>query len=215
MPVEVRQPDLTPLELIERVAISPVLNPLATAAIIFIVAMFILLQQADLRDRMSPAVWVERPAPDHGCTRRCKRDDAQPGIFLTQLAINGAFGLVIGLGLFFIGIPSAALWGVLAALLRFVPYIGAFMAGVVPVALGAAVDPGWTMMIAAAALFLVVEPVMGQVVEPMLAGAMPGLLSGLSGDFGDFLGLDLGTHWSHSGYASPCVSSCSAATSIG
>ena len=95
--------------------------------------------------------------------------------FLTQLAINAAFGIIIGTGLLFIGIPSPALWGVLAALLRFVPYVGAPLAGIIPVALGAAVDPGWFMAVAAAALFLVAEPIMGQVVEPMLYGHSTGL----------------------------------------
>jgi predicted PurR-regulated permease PerM len=73
---------------------------------------------------------------------------------LTQLGINAAFGLIVGIGLFLIGIPSPALWGVLAALLRFVPYVGSLMAGVTPVLLGAAVDFGWSMAVAAAALFL-------------------------------------------------------------
>lgn len=172
VPVEVRQPALSPFQLIERV-VSPVLNPLATAAIIFIVAVFILLQQADLRDRL---IRLFGSNDLHRTT--VALDDAARRLsryFLTQLAINAAFGIIIGGGLFFIGIPSAALWGVLAALLRFVPYIGAFMAGVVPVALGAAVDPGWTMTIAAAALFLVAEPIMGQIVEPMLYGHSTGL----------------------------------------
>ena len=95
--------------------------------------------------------------------------------FLTQLGINAAFGLIIGFGLFLIGIPSPVLWGVLSALLRFVPYVGSLMAGVIPVLLGAAVDPGWSMAIAAAALFLVTEPIMGQIVEPMLYSRSTGL----------------------------------------
>jgi AI-2E family transporter len=65
--------------------------------------------------------------------------------------------------------------GVLAALLRFVPYVGSLMAGVIPVLLGAAVSPGWSMAIAAAALFLMTEPIMGQIVEPMLYGHSTGL----------------------------------------
>ncbi|MGC1411878.1 MAG: AI-2E family transporter [Acetobacteraceae bacterium] len=172
LPVEVRQPNPSPLELAERI-ISPVLNPLATTAIILIVAVFILLQQEDLRDRL---IRLFGSRDLHRTT--VAMDDAARRLsryFLTQLGINAAFGLIIGVGLFLIGIPSPVLWGVLAALLRFVPYVGSLMAGVIPVLLGASVNPGWSMAIAAAALFLVTEPIMGQIVEPMLYGRSTGL----------------------------------------
>ncbi|MBN8905185.1 MAG: AI-2E family transporter, partial [Rhodospirillales bacterium] len=95
--------------------------------------------------------------------------------FLTQLAINASFGVIIGAGLFFIGVPSPILFGVMAALLRFVPYIGAPLAALFPIALGAAVDPGWSTVLWTVGLFLVVEPIMGQVVEPVLYGHSTGL----------------------------------------
>jgi predicted PurR-regulated permease PerM len=170
--VEVQAPNQSPIELAERV-ISPVLNPIATAAIIFIVAIFILLQQEDLRDRL---IRLFGSRDLHRTT--VALDDAARRLsryFLTQLGINASFGVIIGVGLFFVGIPSPLLWGVLAALLRFVPYIGALMAGIIPVALGASVDPGWSMTFWAAGLFLVAEPVMGQIVEPMLYGHSTGL----------------------------------------
>jgi predicted PurR-regulated permease PerM len=72
-------------------------------------------------------------------------------------------------------VPNPLLWGVFSALMRFVPYIGAFVSGIFPVALAAAVDPGWSMVIATAALFLIAEPVFGQVVEPLLCGHSTGL----------------------------------------
>ena len=172
LPVEVRQPNPSPLEVAERI-ISPVLNPLATTAIILIVAVFILLQQEDLRDRL---IRLFGSRDLHRTT--VAMDDAARRLsryFLTQLGINAAFGLIIGVGLFLIGIPSPVLWGVLATLLRFVPYVGSLMAGVIPVLLGAAVSPGWSMALAAAALFLVTEPIMGQIVEPMLYGHSTGL----------------------------------------
>jgi predicted PurR-regulated permease PerM len=83
--------------------------------------------------------------------------------------------LVIGTGLWLIGVPSAALWGILAAILRFVPYIGALISAVFPLVLAAAVDPGWTTLLWTAALFLVVEPIVGHVIEPMLYGHSTGL----------------------------------------
>jgi len=96
-------------------------------------------------------------------------------LFLTQLILNGAFGVVIGTGLWLIGTPSAILWGILAAALRFVPYIGAVIAAAFPLALAVAVDPGWSMLLWTLALFLIVEPVVGHVVEPMVYGHSTGL----------------------------------------
>jgi hypothetical protein len=96
-------------------------------------------------------------------------------LFLSQLALNSAFGLVIGTGLWFIGVPSAVLWGILAGILRFVPYIGVFIAAVFPLLLAVAVDPGWSMLLWSAALFVIVEPLVGQVIEPLLYGRSTGL----------------------------------------
>src|ERR1700733_7474797 len=95
--------------------------------------------------------------------------------FLTQLGINAAFGAIIGTGLFFIGVPSPLLWGVLAMLLRFVPYIGAPLSALLPITLAAAVAPGWAMVAWTAALYAVLEAIMGQAVEPMLYGRSTGL----------------------------------------
>ena len=94
---------------------------------------------------------------------------------MTQLALNAAFGAIIGLGLFLIGVPSPVLWGILAAILRFVPYIGAFISAAFPLALAAAVDPGWSMLLMTAALFIVMEPLAGHVVEPLVYGRSTGL----------------------------------------
>ena len=74
-----------------------------------------------------------------------------------------------------IGIPSAILWGILAAVLRFVPYIGAVIAAAFPLALAVAVDPSWSMLLWTAALFVVVEPIVGHVIEPMVYGHSTGL----------------------------------------
>jgi hypothetical protein len=96
-------------------------------------------------------------------------------VFATQLVLNAVFGLIIGSGLALIGVPSASLWGLLAMILRFVPYIGALLAAVLPLALAAAVGADWTMAIWTAALFAVVEILMGQVIEPFIYGYSAGL----------------------------------------
>src|SRR5215468_10822367 len=83
--------------------------------------------------------------------------------------------VVIGVGLWFIGVPSPILWGILAAILRFVPYIGAIIAAAFPLALAAAVDPGWSMLVWTGLLFVVVEPVVGHFIEPIFHGHTTGL----------------------------------------
>ena len=167
IPVEVHQPDLTAIELAQRI-VTPVVDPLLTTAIVLIVSIFILLQREDLRDRMirlfGSSDLHRTTVAMNDAARRLSR------YLLTQVAVNAAFGVIIGTGLAFIGIPSPVMWGVLGALLRFVPYIGAPLSSVIPLTLAAAVDPGWSMLLWTASLYLVVEPVMGQVVEPLVYG---------------------------------------------
>jgi predicted PurR-regulated permease PerM len=156
-----------------RLILEPILSPLSTLAIVLIITIFILIQQEDLRDRVirlfgSNDLHRTTLAIDDA-TRRLTR------YFLTQAAINASFGLLIGVGLFFIGLPSPVLWGLLAALLRFVPYVGSITAAVLPVALAAAVDPGWSKALWTAGLFVVAEGVTGQILEPVLYGSSTGL----------------------------------------
>ena len=171
-PVQIQDPQPTPFLLAQRV-LTPILGPLSSAGIILIVALFLLLQQEDLRDRM---IRLFGSRDLHRTTLAI--DDAAQRLsryFLTQLGINTAFGIVICIGLALIGVPSPILWGVIAALLRFVPYIGSPIAAVLPLALAAAVAPGWSLVIATASLFLVVEMLVGQVVEPMMYSNSTGL----------------------------------------
>ncbi len=172
IPVEVHQPDPTPVELARRFLL-PALEPVATMFITFIVVIFILMQRQDLRDRM---IRLFGSSDLHRTT--VAMDDAARRLsryFLTQLALNSSFGVIIALGLWAIGVPSPILWGVFAAIMRFVPYVGAFVAGALPLALAAAVDPGWSMALWTLALFVVLEPLMGHVVEPLAYGQSTGL----------------------------------------
>jgi len=172
VPVEIVGGDTSPLS-IAKTVLAPILGPLETTILVLIVAIFVLMQQEDLRDRF---IRVFGSSDLHRTTRAL--DDAAARLskyFLSQLAVNTSFGIVIWLGLWLIGIPSPAMWGVMAGLLRFVPYIGSFLAAVAPAALGAAVDPGWTMALEVVALFVIVEPILGYVVEPLLYGHSTGL----------------------------------------
>jgi hypothetical protein len=149
------------------------LGPLETTVIVLIVAIFILMQREDLRDRF---IRLFGATDLHRTT--IAMDDAGQRLsryFVSQLGVNTCFGVVIGLGLWLIGVPSPALWGVLAGLLRFVPYVGPLLAAVAPLTLAAAVDPGWWTTIYTALLFVMIEPLTGYVVEPFLYGHSTGL----------------------------------------
>lgn len=172
LPVEVHQPASTPIEVTQQI-LMPVMGPLATTGVVFIVAIFILLQREDLRDRMIRLFGSRdlrrATIAMNDAARRLSR------YFLMQLAINAAFGAIVAGGLFLIGIPSALLWGALAALLRFVPYIGVPLAALLPLVLAAAVDPGWSTMVWTAALYFVLEMTVAQAIEPSVYGRSTGL----------------------------------------
>jgi predicted PurR-regulated permease PerM len=172
VPVEIRQPELTPLEMARRFLI-PMLYPLATLAITFVVLIFILLQREDLRDRM---IRLFGARDLHRTTSAM--DDAAARLsryYLTQVIMSSAYGLIAGTYLWWIGVPSPVVGGVLAALMRFVPYVGTFIAVAFPLLLAIAVDPGWTTAILTLAFFMIAEPIMGYVVEPLVYGQSTGL----------------------------------------
>jgi predicted PurR-regulated permease PerM len=153
--------------------LGPILAPIETVGIVFVVAIFILVQQEDLRDRL---IRLFGSRDLHRTTIAI--DDAAHRLsryFLSQLAVNTTFGLLIGIGLAVIGVPSPVLWGVIGLMLRFVPYVGSYIAALLPIALAAAVEPGWSMAIWTAVLFVTLEGILGQVVEPLLYGHSTGL----------------------------------------
>ncbi len=153
--------------------VSPLLHPLATSGLVLIFAVFVLAQREDLRNRLIRLIGTDdlqhTTAVFDDAGRRLSR------FFLTQLALNCLFGILIGIGLSLIGVPSPVLWGILGAVLRFVPYVGAILSAAVPLALSVAVDPGWSMLIWTALLFVVLEPLFGHVLEPLLYGHSTGL----------------------------------------
>ncbi|BAN24719.1 putative uncharacterized protein [Caballeronia insecticola] len=172
MPVEVHEPSPSPLELAQRF-LSPVISPLETTGIVLVVAVFILLQREDLRDRLirlfgSRDLHRATTAMDEAA-RRLSR------YFLAQLGINMGVGIVISVGLAIIGVPGALLFGVMTALLRFVPYVGTWIAAIIAVVFAAAVGPGWSMLVWTLVLFGVTDVLVGQVIEPLLYGHSTGL----------------------------------------
>lgn len=172
IPVEVRQPDPGALTTLVAI-IAPLLSPLTTTGIVLIFVIFILLQRQDLRNRLvrlagSSDIQRTTAALDEAAERLSK-------LFLTQLAFNAAFGVAIGIGLQLIGVPSAPLWGLIAMILRFVPYVGGVISAIFPLILAAAVGSGWEMLLLTAMLFAVLELLAGQVLEPVIFGHSSGL----------------------------------------
>ena len=172
IPVEVKQPDPGALTTLVAI-IEPLLSPLTTTGIVVIFVVFILLQREDLRNRLvrlagSGDIQRTTAALDDAGKRLSK-------LFLTQIAFNAVFGLAIGIGLELIGVPSAPLWGLIAMILRFVPYIGALISAIFPLILAAAVGSGWQMLVLTALLFVVLELLAGQVLEPLIFGHSTGL----------------------------------------
>ncbi|HEX2553369.1 MAG TPA: AI-2E family transporter [Microvirga sp.] len=175
-PVTVRleRPEARPLDVIRSV-VGPLLAPLATAGLVIVFVIFILLEQEDLRDRFIKLAG----AGDLQKSTQALNDAAArvSRYLLMQLVVNLTYGVPIGLALYLIGVPNAVLWGLLAAVLRFVPYLGPFLAALFPIALSVAVDPGWSMLLWVVGLFLLAELISNNVVEPWLYGSSTGLSS--------------------------------------
>ncbi|WP_420139893.1 AI-2E family transporter [Sphingomonas sp.] len=172
IPVEVHEPPPTAIAEIRNI-ILPALAPIETALIVMVVTIFILFQKEDLRDRL---IRLMGSADLHRSTIALT-DAAQrlSRYFLSQFVVNCGFGAIIWGGLFALGVPSPGLWGILAGLLRFVPYVGSLVAAVGPLGLAAAIDPGWSLLLWVTLLFLIVEPIIGYVIEPLLYGHSTGL----------------------------------------
>ena len=172
VPVEVQPPPTGALAIAKQI-VEPLIDPLASLAIVFIVSSFILAQRDDLRDRMIRLFG----ANDLHRTTLAMDETARrlSRYFLAQLAINMSFGAVIGIALYFIGLPTPLLWAIIAMLLRFLPYIGSPLAAVLPTLLAAATSPGWTQVVSTVALFAGLEAVTGQVIEPLVYGRSTGL----------------------------------------
>lgn len=170
--VEIHEAAPSPFAILLNV-IGPLARPVAMAGIVIIFVIFFLLQREQLRDRFIRLV-------GSGDLRHTSEalDDAFRRLgryLLTQTAINTIFGVIIGAGLGLIGIPHPVLWGVLAMLLRFVPYIGQVIAVSFPAALAVAVDPGWSTLLWTIALFFTAGAITSQLIEPFHYGRSTGL----------------------------------------
>ncbi len=153
--------------------IGPLLDPLGLIALVVVLAIFILLQHEDLRDRVIRLA----SGRDLSLTTHALDDaGARIGRYLgMQTLLAGIHGSVIAAGLALIGIPSALLWGVVSAFLRFVPYAGPWIAAILPIAVSIGAFDGWTPALLTAGLIISVELVSNNVLEPWLYGSSVGL----------------------------------------
>jgi predicted PurR-regulated permease PerM len=172
VPVQIVRTRTTPLDVIQSVA-GPLLEPLVTMTLVIVFVGFILLQKEDLRDRFIRLAGYQdlqrtTLALDEAADRLSE-------YLFSQTAINTCFGVVIGVGLWLIGIPNPGLWGLLSGMMRFVPYVGVPLSALFPFALGFAIDPGWSKVLYTALLYFTLEPITGQLIEPVVYGRNMGL----------------------------------------
>lgn len=158
---------------IVRSVAGPVFGPLATMGVVIVFLLFVLLNREDLRDRLVRLVGRQ----DLHRTILAMNDAAHrlSRYFVFQLSLNVSFGVFIGLGLWAIGLPNPVLWGIVAAVMRFVPYVGSVIALVLPFLLALAAAPGWSLAFMVLGLFILADLLMGQVIEPLLYGHSTGL----------------------------------------
>lgn len=169
--VELAEAAGSPVQSLTRM-FGPVVGPLTTAGLVLVFVIFILLERNDLRDRFLRVIGGDLFRTTEALDEAAQRVSR----YLTmQVLINLGYGLAMGIGLWLIDVPGASLWGFLAMVLRFVPYLGPVAASAFPLLLAFAVDPGWSMLLWTLALIAVLELVINNFIEPWLYGSSTGI----------------------------------------
>ncbi|HYI71602.1 MAG TPA: AI-2E family transporter [Skermanella sp.] len=172
IPVEVHEPRPSPWNEIQTY-LGPLVGPIGTAGMVLVFVIFMLLEREGLRDRLIRLVGANDL---HRTTEAMDEAGARVSRYLLmQLIINIAYGIPVALGLWLIGVPNPILWGVLATVLRFIPYVGPVISSLFPIILSFAVSPGWTDPLLTIGLFMVLELFSNNVLEPWLYGSSTGL----------------------------------------
>src|SRR5258707_5667238 len=172
IPVELHEAPANSLQVLEKV-LGSIWVPIETAGIVLVVLVFVLLEHEALRDRF---IRIAGGADIRLTTLAINEaGERLSRFFVSQFAVNLGFGVMVWIGLSLIGMPHPLLWAALAAVLRFVPYVGVWIAALCATLLAAAVDPGWMLALATLGLFVGAELVAGQLVEPQLYGHTTGL----------------------------------------
>jgi predicted PurR-regulated permease PerM len=172
VPVEVVEHQPSALQSLSNM-LGPLAAPLATALMVVVFTIFMLMKQEDLRNRVITLV-----ARHQLSTVTLLMDDAARRVsryLLMEFSINAAFACLLSTGLHFIGVPNALLWGVLAGMLRFLPYVGTPVGGALPFLLGVVVFDGWTRPLLTLGVFLLLEVITSNAIEPWLGASRTGI----------------------------------------
>jgi predicted PurR-regulated permease PerM len=172
VPVEIRRAPFSPIESVQKV-LGSVFSLMVTMGIVVVFVIFMLIQREDLRDRLvrlagSRQINLTTNVLDDAAYRVSR-------YLLAQFVINSSYGLVTGTVLYFIHIPNPLLWGMLAAVLRYIPYLGIWVAALMPAAVALAVKPGWVEVPTVLGVYLGVDLLMYNFIEPLLYGSSTGL----------------------------------------
>ena len=166
---------LTPMERL-REAATGIFEPVASAVIVLVLVAFMLGQREDLRDRLIRLTGTDNVTLTTRLHRRSRaaRQPVPRGADARSISV---FGTLVAAGLYWIGVPYAALWGGLTAVLRFVPYVGTLLSALLPACLAFAIFPGWAETLQTLAMFLALDMITGYFVEPLLFGQRTGVSS--------------------------------------
>jgi predicted PurR-regulated permease PerM len=154
-------------------SLTPVLGPIGEFAVVVVLVVFMLLERERLRVRFLRLI-----GHSHVATTTLAVDEAGSrlsGFLLGQLMVNTGFAILLGVGLFLIGIPNAFLWAVLTLVLRFLPYVGLWISAFFPLALSIAISAGWKEPLLTLALYGFLEVLTNNVVEPFVLGGSTGM----------------------------------------
>jgi predicted PurR-regulated permease PerM len=172
VPVEIHQGEISPMQIMPKL-LGSVFGLLITVVMIVVFVIFMLLQQEDLRDRVIRLVgWRQLNMTTKALDEAGQRVSRY---LVAQLVVNVAFGIPAGVALYFLGVPNPILWGVLAALLRYIPYLGIWVAAIMPAAVVVAIDPGWAKPLAVFGIYGGIDLLMYNFVEPLVYGNTTGL----------------------------------------
>jgi predicted PurR-regulated permease PerM len=171
-PVPVKESAATPVEALGDL-LRPIAQPAAMVLAIIVFTILFLLNRENMRERAIALIGAGRI---HLTTRAMAEASYRVSRYLaTQLAVNALFGVPFGIALYLIGIPNALLFGLLGMVLRFIPYVGVWIAVAMPIVLSFAISDGWTPALWTIGVFLVLETLLAYVVEPWLYGKSAGL----------------------------------------
>jgi predicted PurR-regulated permease PerM len=172
VPVTIEERPSTPFEFMREI-VTLMVVPLTVAGAVILFTFIILLRREDLRDRLIRL--IGRGQLNVTTQVLEEAADRVSRYLRVQLIVNVTYGLPVGIALYALGIPNAALWGLLAAALRFIPYIGAWIAAAMPVGLAFAISDGWSLVVWTVAVFLVLEIISNNIVEPWVYGSSTGM----------------------------------------